>query len=51
MKTVKNTLNMYPRNLIQPILVRKSYLYLGTPPRIADKKTKQVASLAVKIKV
>ena len=47
----RNTLNTKPRNLTHPILVRKSYLYRGTPPRIADKNTRHTASLLVNIKV
>jgi hypothetical protein len=31
---VKKTAKTKLRNLIQPILVRKSYRYLGIPPRI-----------------
>ena len=31
---VKKTANTKLRNLIQPILVKKSYRYLGIPPRI-----------------
>ena len=40
-----------PKNLIQPILVKKSYLYLGTPPRIADKNTNATTILSVNTKV
>ena len=47
----RNTLKTNPRNLTHPIFVRKSYRYLGTPPRIAERKTKQIASLLVNIKV
>lgn len=47
----KNSESTYPKNLTQPILVRKSYLYLGTPPRIKIKKAKQSTNLVVKTKV
>ena len=46
-----NTLNTKPKNLTHPIFVKKSYLYRGTPPLIADKKTKQSDSFNTKIKV
>ena len=50
-KVSRNTLKTSPRNLTHPILVKKSYLYLGTPPLIAERKTKHTASLLVKINV
>ena len=41
------TLSTKPKNLTHPIFVKKSYLYLGTPPRKADNEIKHTASLAV----
>ena len=49
--TNTNILKTRPKNFTHPILVRKSYRYLGTPPLIADKKVKHIASLTTKIKV
>lgn len=41
----------YPKNLTHPIFVKKSYLYLGTPPLIKIRKDKHRASLNVNISV
>lgn len=48
---LKKTASTKPRNLTHPIFVRKSYLYLGTPPRIAERNTKHRASFVVNMKV
>ena len=47
----RKVLRTKPRNFIHPILVKKSYLYRGTPPLIAAKKTKQNASFVVNTNV
>lgn len=46
-KVIKNVPSTSPKNLIQPILVKKSYLYRGTPPRIADKNKSVITILSV----
>ena len=38
----------YPKNFTQPIFVKKSYLYRGTPPLIRIKNKRQKTSLMVK---
>jgi hypothetical protein len=43
--------NTKPKNLIHPNLVKKSYLYLGTPPLIVAKNIKEEPNLRVKKKV
>lgn len=47
-KTTRKILNTYPKNLTQPSLVRKSYLYRGTPPRIKIKNIISKLNLIVK---
>ena len=50
-KVSKNVPSTSPKNLIQPILVKKSYLYRGTPPRIADRNKSVSTILNVNKKV
>ena len=40
--------NTKPKNLTHPSLVKISYRYLGTPPRIRIKKDRQAANFVVK---
>ena len=42
----RNTTNTKLRNLIQPILVKKSYLYLGIPPRIKTSNAISIINLS-----
>ena len=44
-------INVYPRNLTQPSFVKKSYLYLGTPPLIKIKKDRQLVIFKVNKRV
>ena len=50
-KVIKNVPSTSPKNLIQPILVKKSYLYRGTPPRIADRNKSVITILSVNTNV
>lgn len=47
----KNIVIIYPKNFTQPILVKKSYRYRGTPPRIKIKKHKHITNFKVMAKV
>jgi hypothetical protein len=40
---------MYPKNFTHPILVKKSYLYRGTQPRITIKNAKHKVNFEIKI--
>jgi len=48
---MRKIVNTYPKNLTHPILVKKSYRYRGTQPRITIKKDKQRVIFRVKTKV
>ena len=43
--------NIKPKNLIHPILVKKSYLYRGIQPRIRIKIIKQIVILTADLSV
>jgi hypothetical protein len=45
-----NVAKTKPKNLTHPSLVKMSYRYLGTPPRIKIKKEREATNLIVKVK-
>ena len=46
----KNTANTKLKNLIQPIFVKKSYLYLGIPPLIKTNNAISIINLKAMLK-